>query len=511
MRYILLPPRGKPVTDTLSRRKFLHRSLGSAAILAMPSASALAVPSKSEPFLLPQATSPRKIVVVGAGLAGLTAAFELQQAGHDVTVLEARPRPGGRVFTLRDKFDDNLYAEAGAMDFHRSYVQMLHYASQFDIPTVDLPVALNQIVFAHGKRLEIQRGVEPPWPFDLNTEEKNLGQAGLDDKYLIPLRKEIGNPLDANWPPTSLEAYDRLTVAQFLQTRGVSAGGVDLLKLSLYGPDYDTVSALETLADESFLLSDTKYMTFRGGNDQLPKAFASRIGDRIHYDAAVTKIAQNGDRVVVSVSGANTAKAGATQQQIEADRVVITIPFSVLRNLEIAAPVSDAKRDAIRKMRYAPVMRVYLQTTNRFWTAHKENGSAYTDLPIGAVVDHTSTQPGTRGIIESQTYGRHAAAFKSMSEEDRIRFANRHMTRVHPELQTNFEKGFSFAWDDTDPFSGGGWCWHAPGEMLAYHPLVAQPEGRLHFAGEHTSVIPSTMEGAILSGQRAAREIAAAA
>jgi monoamine oxidase len=475
----------------------------------MPSAI-LAAPSESRNFALPHATSPKKIVVIGGGLAGLVAAFELQQAGHDVTVLEARSRPGGRVFTLRDKFDDNLYAEAGAMDFNHSYAQMLRYASQFDIPTVELPVAQNQIVFAHGKRLEIQRGVEPPWPFDLNTEEKNLGQAGLDDKYLSPLRKEIGNPLDANWPTKSLEAYDRLTVAQFLRTRGVSPAGVDLLKLSLYGPDYDTVSALETLADESFLLSDTKYMTFRGGNDQLPKAFASRLGDRIHYDSAATKIAQNGDRIVASVSDASAVKSDTTQQQIEADHIIITIPFAVLRNVEITAPVSDAKRNAIRNMRYAPVMRVYLQTTTRFWTAHNENGSAYTDLPIGEVVDHTSTQPGARGILEAQAYGRRAAALKSMSEEDRIRFASRHMARVHPELQTNFEKGFSFTWDDSDPFSGGGWCWHAPGEMLAYHPLVAQPEGRLHFAGEHTSVLPSTMEGAILSGQRAAKEIAAA-
>lgn len=497
------------MTNTLSRRRFLHRSLASAAILATP--RVIAASFKPERFSLPRATSPKKIVVVGAGLAGLTAAYELQQAGHDVIVLEARPRPGGRVHTLRDKFDDNLYAEAGAMDFNHSYTQLLRYAAQFEVPTVDLPIQQNEVVFARGKRLLIQRGVEPEWPFKLTIEEKNLGRAGLDDKYLAPLRKEIGNPLDPSWPDASLAPYDRLTLEQFLLTRGVSQEGIELLKLSLYGPDYDKVSALETLSAEWFSDSDSKYMTFRGGNDQFPKAFASRLGDHIRYNSAVTKIQDTGERVTVTISGNATEKSQTAQQQLDADRVIITTPFAALRNIEIAASIPDAKRAIIQKMRYAPVTRVYLQTTTRFWTERKENGSAKTDLPIGDVVDHTSTQPGTRGILEAQMYGGRAVYAKSLSEDDRLRFAARDIVKVHPGLEKNYEKGVSFAWDDSDPYSGGGWCWHAPGEMLADYPLVAQPHGRLHFAGEHTSSLVSTMEGAILSGQRAAKEVSSAA
>jgi monoamine oxidase len=506
MRYIHLPERD-PMPSTLNRRRFLHSSIASAALLSFPRTirSASASP---ENFALPRATSPKKVVIIGAGLAGLTAVYELQQAGHDVTVLEARSRPGGRVFTLRDKFDDNLYAEAGAMDFNRSYTQLLQYAAKFEVPTVECPVQQNQVVFARNKRLLIQRGVEPIWPFNLSKEEKNLGRAGLDDKYLAPLRKEIGNPLDPSWPDTSLAPYDRLTLEQFLLTRGVSQEGIELLKLSLYGPDYDKVSALETLSAEWFSDSDDKYMTIRGGNDQLPKAFASRIGDRIRYNAAVTRIHDSGERAVVTVSDASNGKPGASQQQLEADRVIITIPFAVLRNIEVAAPISDAKRTVIQKMRYAPVMRVYLQMKSRFWLERKENGNAKTDLPIGDVVDHTSAQPGPRGILEAQMYGGRAVYAKSLSDDDRLRFAAREMVRVHPGLETNYEKGTSFAWDDSDPYSGGGWCWHAPGEMLADYPLVAQPHGRLHFAGEHTSTLVSTMEGAILSGQRAAKEVA---
>jgi monoamine oxidase len=499
------------MTNSLSRRRFLHRSLASAAALAAPrSLYAVSPEPKPEKFSLPQATSQKRIVVIGAGLAGLTAAYELQQSGHDVTVLEALPRPGGRVHTLRDKFDDNLYAEAGAMDFNHSYIQMLRYLAQFDIPTIELPVAQNQVVFARNKRLLIQRGVEPVWPFNLTKEEKNIGRAGLDEKYLAPLREEIGNPLDPSWPDAALAPYDRLTLEQFLLTRGVSQEGIELLKLSLYGPDYDKVSALETLSAEWFSDSDYKYMTIRGGNDQLPKAFASRIGDRIRYNAAVAKIHDSGERAVVTVSDASTGKAGASQQQIEADRVIITIPFAVLRNIEVSAPIPDAKRSVIQKMRYAPVMRVYLQTKTRFWLERKENGNAKTDLPIGDVVDHTSTQPGPRGILEAQMYGGRAVYAKSLSDEDRLRFAAREIVRVHPGLETNYEKGTSFSWDETDPYSGGGWCWHAPGEMLADYPLVTQPNGRLHFAGEHTSTLPSTMEGAILSGQRAAKEVSSA-
>jgi monoamine oxidase len=491
--------------NTFSRRRFLCRSLASAAMLTMPQAIRGASAS-TEGFGLPRAASPKKVVVIGAGLAGLTAAYELEQAGHDVTVLEARSRPGGRVHTIRDKFDDDLYAEAGAMDFNQSYTQLLHYAAQFEVPTVEVPGQQNTVVFARGKRLLIQRGIEPQWPFKLTTEEKNLGHAGLDDKYLAPLRKEIGNPLDPSWPDASLAPYDRLTVEQFLLTRGVSQEGIELLKLSLYGPDYDRVSALETLSAEWFSHSDFKYMTFRGGNDQFPKAFASRLGDRIRYNAAVTKIQDSGERVTVTASD----KSQPHQQQLEADQVIITIPFAVLRNIELSAPIPDAKRAIIQKMRYAPVTRVYLQTTTRFWTERKENGSAKTDLPIGDVVDHTATQPGTRGILEAQMYGGRAVYAKSLSEDDRLRFAARDIVKVHPGLERNYEKGSSFAWDESDPYSGGGWCWHAPGEMLADYPLVAQSHGRLHFAGEHTSSLVSTMEGAILSGQRAAKEVSPA-
>jgi monoamine oxidase len=498
------------VTNILSRRQFLHSSLASAAALAVPRAISASSPAlKSEKFSLPQSTSPKKIVVIGAGLAGLTAAYELQQSGHDVTALEARSRPGGRVHTLRDKFDDNLYAEAGAMDFNHSYVQLFSYIAKFELSTTDYPSQQNEIVFVRNKRLLIQRGIEPVWPFKLTTEEKNLGLAGLDDKYLAPLRKEIGNPTDPSWPDASLAPYDRLTVEQFLLTRGVSQEGADLLKLSLYGPDYDNVSALETLSAESFARSGGKHMTLHCGNDRLPKAFASRLGDRIRFNAAVTKIQESGERVSVTVSDSTAGKSGAAQQ-IEADRVIITVPFAVLRNIEISVAIPDAKRNVIQKMRYAPVMRTYLQTKSRFWMERKENGSAYTDLPIGQVVDHTSTQPGTRGILEAQMYGAHAVHAKSLSDDDRLRFAAREIVRVHPGLETNYEKGTSFAWDESDLYSGGGWCWHAPGEMLPDYPLVAQPNGRLHFAGEHTSALVGTMEGAVLSGQRAAKEVASA-
>jgi monoamine oxidase len=490
---------GEIVTYRYGRRGFLKRSLLSAAALATGK-QFLA----GDLFAMPNATAPKKVLVVGAGLAGLTAAFELMQARHEVTVLESRTRPGGRVHTLRDSFSDGLYVEAGAIDFDGSYKQLLRYAEQFQIPTVEIPTSENEVFFARGKRLLTQRGVEPVWPFELTAEERKLGKTALETKYLVPLRQEVGNPLDSGWPSASLAPYDRLTVEQFLRTRGLSEEGVALLKLSLYGEDYGHLSALETLSGESFLFASDKIMMFRGGNDQLPRAFAARLGDRLHYSAAVTKIQQDAFKVRVSTS------RGTQKQQFEADRVVVTVPFSVLRNIELDSSISTRKRKVIDEMRYASVMRVFLQSRTRFWSVRQESGSAYTDLPIGAVVDHTATQSGTRGILEAQMYGPKAANAKSMPADERLKFAVRHMDRVHPGFAESYESGTSVAWDDDDPWSRGGWCYHEPGEMLAFYPLAATPQGRIHFAGEHTSPIPSTMEGAILSGQRAAREVSEA-
>src|SRR5580693_6336447 len=145
-----------------------------------------------------RAARPQKVIVVGAGLAGLAAAYELGERGHEVTVLEAQLRPGGRVYTLRSPFSDGLYADAGAIDFTTAYRHLMRYIQTFGLPVSPLkgrPAAT--ACHLRGKRFVVKAGVKPEWPFELTAEEKKLGLGGMLEKYLAVV-DEIGDPTDTD-------------------------------------------------------------------------------------------------------------------------------------------------------------------------------------------------------------------------------------------------------------------------------------------------------------------------
>jgi len=484
------------MNHSFSRRTFLKASVFSA------SGFGVSLQDFSTNLVaLPKATESKKVLVVGAGIAGLTAAFELMEAGHGVTVLEARMRPGGRIYTIRDSFADGLYAEAGAVDFGDAYTHLLHYIRRFNLPIAEPPrTETKSVVYARGRRYLLPP--EPEWPFSLSPDERKLGMHQLWQKYVLSAADQIGDPLGASWPDSRALTLDSGTLNDVLRKRGLSEASIEMFRLRLDGIDYDHVSAIQSIALEGFVARNSNWMSLRGGNDQLPAAFARKLGDRIQYGAAVLKVGQDTAKARVSFLH------GGTQQQLEADHVILAIPFSVLRKLELDSSFSEPKRKAIANLHYDSLLRVYVQSRSRFWTQQGVNGSALTDLPIGSIVEHTESQPGTRGILEAQVRGEEAQSAKTLQPDERIRWTVEYLDKVHPGLKQNFEGGTSACWDD-DPWSLGAWAYYAPGDMTTLFPYVAKPEGRVHFAGEHTSGLGATLEGAVQSGIRAANEVTA--
>ena len=486
-----------------SRRAFLQA--------ALPASSALAFFSTSfrRDSLISAATStkPQKVIVVGAGLAGLIAAFELMQSGHDVTLLEARMRPGGRIHTMRDQFSDGLYAEAGAYDFTDAYVLLQRYIRLFDLPVqeggaAEKTVTANDVFYLQGKRYVVKAGTTPEWPYELTAEERKLGIQGLWEKYVIAAGAKLRDPFAQDWPDLAARSLDQVTVNQLLRKQGASQAVLSLLGMSFLGEDFEYVSGLQDIIWNQFIEKGTNWRKLRGGNDQLPKAFAARLGKRIHYGAAVTKLTQNKENVRLAVSRAGTL------EQVEADRVVLAIPFSVLRDIELDESFSPQKRQVISNLRYAPITRVYLQSRSHFWLDQKLSGYANTDLPIRTVLDFTDTQPGNRAILGTETSGPNAQLAGAMKPDERLRWALENVCKVFPEMAQNFDGGMSIVWEQ-EPWSKGAYAYFAPGEMTAFFPHVATVEGRVHFAGEHTSTL-LFMEGAAQSGVRVAKEINAA-
>ena len=485
----------------MKRRKFLKQG-GLAATAMLVSAPSWNVLSASRQGLLHQA-SPKNIIVIGAGLAGLSAAYELMRSGHDVTILEARLRPGGRVLTLREPFSDGLYAEAGAARIPDDHHWTLKYARLFGL-TLDpfYPSKLADVAYERGKRVRIKPGGKvdlSQLPIALTAEERKLGTDAMYKKYVIQVAKEMGDVNAPDWPPAALKKYDQINFPEFLRQQGASPAAMAFLDEPFSTPDEDDTSALWVLREVASSLGSKQLYKIRGGSDLLPKAFARRLRDRIHYGAPVVKIEHDtrGVRVVFI--------QGGQQGMLAADYLVCALPFTVLRQIEVAPRFSPEKEKAVQQLRYDSVTRVFLQSRQRFWEREGLNGFAVTDFPE-EIWHPTFDQPGRRGILLSYMFDAQARRVGALPEKERVGHILAHLENIYPGLRENFEGGVSKCWDE-DEWARGAYTLMKPGQMSELLPHVARAEGRVHFAGEHASVWNGWMQGALDAGNRVAREI----
>lgn len=396
----------------LNRRDFIKQGLFTAAALSAASLDVLA----SDQSSLTRKGAAKKVIIVGAGLAGLSAAYELTQAGHDVTILEARMRPGGRVYTLREPFSDGLYAEAGAARIPADHNLTLKYAKLFGLT------------------------LEPMYPADLSFVS-----------YTGANRWEI------NW-------------GVYAQAVGFNIG--------------------IGLGRESHLWSKIK-----GGNDLLPKAIAARLSEKIYYGSPVVRIEhdQRSVHAVFTQAGAHHTIAG--------DHLICTVPFPVLKRIEVSPPLPPETRKVIDELKYATIARVFLQTRKRYWLGQGNNGFAVTDDPM-EVWSPTFSQPGQRGILLAYTRPRYAEQLTAMKESERISSLLGKMEKLFPGIYDHFEGGATKCWDE-DEWNRGAWAESDWGQLQK----VTRAEGRVHLAGDHLSSHSSWMQGAFESGNRVAREV----
>ena len=486
--------RERSVSDKhrMKRREFLKQSALATVLLASPFETVSALTKLSRPR-----AGAKRVIIIGAGLAGLSAALELTQAGYDVKILEARTRFGGRVFTIREPFADGLYAEGGAMQVPDNHQWTMKYVKLFGLE-LDLiqPANLKSIVQMRGKRIEVVPGKSVDWPLALSPDERKLTQRGLWERYVVPAVKEIRDGAD-------LKKFDQVTFSEFLRQRGASPAAVSLMKLALpsgLGDGSDSVSALDLLREAAHREDRKHSYTIRGGTDQLPKAFAARLADKISYGTPVVALEQN-DSSVKAI-----CLQGGQHRTFVGDRLVCAVPFSLLRRIRVSPRFSPGKERAIQLLRYTSVGRVYLQTKKRVWLEEGYSGVAATDLPIMSTFERSINQPGPRGLIESYRAGLQARLLTAMTGSERVAATLAGMKTLFPNLPQYFEGGASKTWDD-DEWNRGAYVWYRPGEMTSLGPHVATVEGRIHFAGEHASATPGWMQGAFESGNRVAREI----
>jgi monoamine oxidase len=453
---------------------------------------------------------PRRVVVIGAGLAGLAAAYELHRAGHEVTVLEASGRVGGRALTLREPFTDGLYAEAGAMHVLANHGTVRRYAAELGVELAAPEKRGLAVMFLRGRRIPYAHpALELQTPLELTDEERGAGIHAAWRRRLLPIVNAVraaGDPDAPGWPPDAIARFDSVSYAQLLREHGLSPGAVEMLcggDPSLLGDGIDSVSALAHLRGLA-LQGWAPPSLVRGGTDLLPRAFAARLGGRIRLHAPVVQVSHDakGARVVYLDRGSH--------QTVPADYAVCAVPLPLLARLEIAPPPEPERMRAIRETPQTSVTRIFLQFRRRFWEDEGLSGYAETDTPIQMVNPASEGQAGERAILETYLAGPRARAAAQLSPEERVRFALEHLERVFPGAAAHFEVGASKSWD-ADPWARGAYPWWRPGQLLEFVPGAARAVGRVHFAGEHTTARPGWMEGALRSGVRAAREVNEAA
>jgi monoamine oxidase len=470
----------------MDRREFLRL----AAIVAAP--AAISIQPATEPI------DSARTVIVGGGLAGLRAAGILKKAGRPVVVLEARAQPGGRVLTLREPFDEGLYAEAGAIRISAAHRTIFGLAREHGLTLVpfESPIGASLLTIGGVRSHSDETLDRAGFALDLRADERRLTPRALLEHYVGELPAGMADPTATARSYLSWRNYDRQTWPHWLLSRGASP---DAVKLMTAGGDSTELSALYVLRQFALLNKSSHFFKIKGGMDLLPKALASELGDAVRYKAEVVRLTREPRRIRVEY-----LESGRLQS-ITARDVVIAVPFSTLRRVEIRPPFSPRKTRAIAELPYFPATRVLLQTRNRFWSASGLSGSARTDRPA-EMWDCTYDLAATRGILGATAGGEAGRLTADMSSEQCLTFGKDLVAQAFPALPLNFEKGLTYRWH-LEPWSRGAFAVFRPGQMTTFMPEVAQSEDRVHFAGEHTSSWMGWMEGALESGERAAREV----
>ena len=476
----------------LTRRSFLKKTAATTSLVAF---SPLTISS-----IINGSSDDKRIIVVGAGLAGLSCAYELNQAGFNVILIEARSRPGGRVRTYRDPFADNLYAEMGAEYVDSTDNLVKQYCNKFGLKV--LPAKQYDGVYVRGRRLSmkgIQSGTDS-LPFEGIQKGKLFGQEVQYIQKWIDLVKQKG----ANSP--EVLALDNMSVEEVLKKGGAPK---DIIDLYTYTNATEATSVPSKMSALYMVLANSRTSAFSentvegrifGGNDQLPKEFAKKLGTRIKYNRSLRSLVFTSNKIT-----ANVIEDGK-RTSIKGIKCVLAIPASILRTIKIDPGFTAEKTNCIQKQQYGHVMKVAMQYRRRFWDDNNSIGQrVFTDTRLRRIYHFSINQPGPRGILLTFTSGEDAKKLGRLNEDRRMKVAQNTCKDIWPEAPQYWENGITKYWNE-DPFVKASYSLSGVGQK-GYREILAKPEGPVFFAGEHTAIHRASMNGAIESGLRVTEEL----
>jgi monoamine oxidase len=460
------------------------------------------------------------VLILGAGMAGMTAAYELRKAGYKVHILEYNARPGGRNwslyggdtytelggFTQHVRFDKGLYLNPGPWRLPYHHHAMLYYCKLLNV-ALEPFVQVNYNAYVHsttafGGVPQRYRAVHADFNgYVAETLAKATHQSKLDEavtredqEILLEAMREWG-ALDKNY-----EYKKNLLTSERRGYDSDPGGGLnsvpvpsqpmamgDLFRSRLW----EGIFAGHIYEFQNMLFQPV------GGMGMIGKAFGKKLGNVIQYDAKVTDIHQDGKGVTVTYVDART---GGVPRQAKADWCLCTIPASILG--QIPMNVGAPMKNAIDALYYEAAIKVGLQFRRRFWEQDEAiyGGMSYTDQQIG-MIGYPSTgyfKEGPGVLLGAYTFGTNAIEMTAMAPDARVKLAVASGARIHKQYPSEFQNGVAVAWSRVPWTLGCAGHWTDELRKEHYDNLCAI-DGRIVLAGEHASRLPAWQEGAVLS------------
>lgn len=439
-----------------------------------------------------------RVVIVGAGISGLHAAYRLNEVGLRPVVFEASERVGGRMLTDRASFAAGQTAELGA-----EFIDSVHVTMRSLVPELGLTLD------------DLHSGDDGAPLFFVDGHVAGLGElADGVGGFLAAVDEALGSLDDPSAPityknPNGAAALDALSARAWLDAahvEGALRAALDAGLIAEYGLDPDDMSALDVvLAFGPGEVSDQRYRV-RGGNDQIPTRLAERLDPaQLELGAALVSVRESADgRYRLAFD------RGASTLEVLADHVVLAIPFTTLRRVELRLELPEPKRRAIDELGYGSCAKLVSGYASRPWRDAGRNGTAVTDLDAAVMWDATRGQPGEAGILTSFCGGQRGIDLGRGSPRDQLGGLLTEAEAVFPGLTAASTGAVVRQHWPSETWARASYSAYRIGQYTTIAGAEGERVANLHFCGEHTSAdFQGFMEGAAATGAAAAAEIVA--